>query len=164
MPQIVWLNKPTHKDFAHAGLAVSLPPPLPDLVEDNPSPPNSLSSSTRQPLTSNHKTQYGNEASLNYRFSFAAILVVVPPSEKRATIAPARREATNTSNIHPRHVVVASASSTASPSTTAPTPSESAGSGGSARMSDYVPSDAWASDVGGELWAPAVRRGFSGGF
>ena len=28
--------------------------------------------------------EYGNEASLAYQFSFAAILVIVPPSEERA--------------------------------------------------------------------------------
>ncbi|KAF6224617.1 hypothetical protein HO173_012960 [Letharia columbiana] len=69
VPQIVWLNEPMHKEFAHAGLA------------------------------------YGNEATLNYRFSAAAILVVVPPSETRIHTAAPRAERVVASSSSPSTVV-----------------------------------------------------------
>lgn len=106
---------------------------------------------------------YGNEATLNYRFSFAAILVVVPPSEKRETITPARREI-NTADSH--RVVVASAPSTAPPSTVAatPAPSESAGSTHSGNVPETVSYDTWGWALDGESLMPPVGKGFSGGF
>lgn len=150
------MNEPVHSDFAHAGLAVSKLSPTfqPKSKRDK-----------RTPLTRTlvHQQQYGNEATLNYRFSFAAILVVVPPSEKRETITPAGREL-NTTDSH--RVVVTSAPSTAPPSTVAatPAPSESAGSAHSGNVPETVSYDTWGSALDGESLMPPVGKGFSGGF
>jgi len=62
------MNEPAHKDFAHAGLAVSV---------------QTLGGTSWSHAGVPLRIQYGNNAYLNYQFSAASILVVVPPSSKR---------------------------------------------------------------------------------
>lgn len=121
VPQIVWLNEPTHKDFAHAGLAVSLIPSSLLVIQKS----HHLSFlNIRQKHYIQHTNpflntpQYGNEPELDYRFSYAAILVVVPPSQKRATITPTTRE-TATARFERQVVTTASSASASSCTTTA---------------------------------------------
>lgn len=63
------MNKPIHSEFACAGLAVGL-----------------LWSPKRSPIADLISPEWGNETSLAYQFSFAAILVVVPRWEQRVAL------------------------------------------------------------------------------